>query len=97
MFERLLGSYIIIHFWGLLTTNGTSVRCKIHFASKSCVLLYWQRYCAALEQWTLAKLCGVVSYRDRAAIPFDIGRLNYQVIVDVSCDRQGHFVNGVNC
>jgi len=25
-------------------------RCKIHFASKSCVLLYWQRYCTALQQ-----------------------------------------------
>jgi len=23
-------------------------RCKIHFASKSCVLLYWQRHCTAL-------------------------------------------------
>jgi len=29
-------------------------------ASKSCVLLYWQRYCTALEQWASAKLCGVV-------------------------------------
>jgi len=26
-------------------------RCKIHFASKSCILLYWLRYCTALEQW----------------------------------------------
>jgi len=34
--------------------------CKIHFASKSCVLLYWQRYCAALKQWPSAKLCGMV-------------------------------------
>jgi len=25
-------------------------RCKIHFASKSCVVLYLQRYCTALEQ-----------------------------------------------
>ena len=24
-------------------------RCKIHFASKSCTLLYWQCYCVALE------------------------------------------------
>ena len=32
----------------------------IHFASsKSCTLLYWQRYCTALEQWARAKLCGV--------------------------------------
>jgi len=27
--------------------------------SKSCVLLYWQRYYTALEQWASAKLCGV--------------------------------------
>ena len=25
-------------------------RWKIHFTSKSCVLLYWQRYCTALQQ-----------------------------------------------
>jgi len=36
------------------------VRCKSHFVSKSCVFLYWQCYCTALEQWSLAKLCGVV-------------------------------------
>ena len=35
-------------------------RCKVHFASKSCVLLYWQRYCTALKQGASAKLCGVV-------------------------------------
>ena len=34
--------------------------CKIHFTSKSCVLLYWQHYCTALQQRTSAKLCGVV-------------------------------------
>ena len=31
--------------------------------SKSCVLLYWQRNCTALEQRPSAKLCGVVPYR----------------------------------
>ena len=35
-------------------------RCKIHFSSKSCVLLYWQRYCTALQQRASAILCGVV-------------------------------------
>ena len=34
--------------------------CKIHFASKSCVLLYWLRYCTALNQRPSAKLCCVV-------------------------------------
>jgi len=37
-----------------------SARCKIHFASKSCVLLYWQRYCTALEQRASAKSCGML-------------------------------------
>jgi len=32
----------------------------IQFASKSCVLLYWQRYCTALQQRASAKRCGVV-------------------------------------
>ena len=30
-----------------------------HFAPKSCVLLCWQRYCTALEQWVSAKLCSI--------------------------------------
>jgi len=33
---------------------------KIHFASNSCVLLYWQRFCTALQQWASAIVCGVV-------------------------------------
>jgi len=60
---------------GFCSYNGMAW-CKIHFASKSCIILYWQRYCTALEQWASAKLCGVVSSRDRAAIPFDIRRSN---------------------
>jgi len=53
----------------------------MHFASKSCVILYWQRYYTALDQWASAKLCGVVvSSRDRAAISFDIGRSNCLVV-----------------
>jgi len=35
-------------------------QCKIHFASLSCVLLYCQRYCTALQPRASAKLCGVV-------------------------------------
>jgi len=31
-----------------------NTRCKIHFASKSCGLLYWQRYCTAHEHWASA-------------------------------------------
>jgi len=35
-------------------------RCKIHFSPKSCVLLYWPRYCTALERRVWAKFCCVV-------------------------------------
>jgi len=56
-FERCLAVFcagaLCIHFWR------NFARCKIHYASKSCVLLYSQRYCTALEQWASAKLCGV--------------------------------------
>ena len=51
-------STLYIHFRGSCPlTNFAS--CKIRFASKSCVLLYWQRHCRALQQRTSAKLCGV--------------------------------------
>jgi len=32
------------------------VLCKIHLTSKSCVLLFWQRYCTARQQRASAKL-----------------------------------------
>ena len=51
---------LYIHFWGLLLPNGILPAAKIHFASKSSVLLYWQRYCTAREQRPSAKLCGLV-------------------------------------
>ena len=50
-------------------------------ASKSCVLLYWQHYCTALEEWASAKLCGVASLRDRTANAIDIGRSNCLVLI----------------
>jgi len=43
---------------------------------------YWRRYCTALEQWALAKICGVISSRDMVTIPFDIGRSNCLVAVN---------------
>jgi len=60
MFDHLLGWYTIYIFWGGGSCPRRNfVRCKIDFASKSCVLLYWQRYCTALEQRASAKVCGV--------------------------------------
>jgi len=58
MFGRFLDWYTIYTFSGALAPWRNFARCKVHF--KSCVLLYWQHYCTALEQWPSAKLCGVV-------------------------------------
>ena len=44
------GSCPVTEFWPVQ---------NIRFASKSCVLLYWQRYCTSLKQSASAKLCGV--------------------------------------
>jgi len=60
MFGRFLGRYTIYSFSGALAPCRNFARFKIHFASKSCVLLYWQRYCTALQQRVSAKLYGVV-------------------------------------
>jgi len=43
-----------------LHPNRNYSRCTIHSVSKSCVLLYWQRYSTALEQCASVKLCGLV-------------------------------------
>ena len=49
---------LYIHFPGLLPRRNFA-RCKIHFTSKSCILLYWRHYGTALQQRASAKLCGV--------------------------------------
>ena len=49
---------LYIHFGGSCP-QWNFARYKIHFASKSCLLLYWQRYWTALEQWASGKHCGV--------------------------------------
>jgi len=50
----------IYTFLGALIPNGTLPAAKFTKNFKSCVLLYWRRYCTALEQRPSAKLCGVV-------------------------------------
>ena len=52
--------HIIYTFSGPLDPWRNFARCKIHFALKSCILLYWQHYCMALQQQASAKLCSVV-------------------------------------
>ena len=60
MYGRLLSWYTIYTLLGVVAPERNFASCKIHFASKSCVLLYWQRYCTALKQWASVRLCGVV-------------------------------------
>ena len=60
MFGRLLGCYIIYTFSGALAPWQSFAGCKIHFTSKSCVLVHWQRYCTALQQRASAKLCDIL-------------------------------------
>jgi len=49
-----------IYVFGAVAPWRNFATCKIHFTSKSCVLVYWQRYCMSLQQRASAKLCGVV-------------------------------------
>jgi len=60
MFGRLLGWYTMYTFSGALAPWQNFVPCRIYFTSKSCILLYWQRYCMALQQQASAKLCSMV-------------------------------------
>ena len=96
MFGRLLDWYTIklVYIFGGSCPWRNFATCKVHFASKSCGLLYWQRYCTAREQWALAKLCGVVSSRDKAVIPFEIGWSNCLVLIylsDFGRNQLNHF------
>jgi len=48
-------------FRGLLPCYGILPGAKftLHASNCLCALLYWQRYCTALQYWASAKLCGV--------------------------------------
>jgi len=50
----------IYTFSGAFAPWWNFARCKVHFASKCCVLLCWHRYCTAHQQQASAKLCGLV-------------------------------------
>jgi len=58
MFGRLL------RWQGALAPWRKFAWCKIHFTPKSCVLVYWQRYCTARQQRASAKLSGVVQWME---------------------------------
>jgi len=51
---------LYIHFRGLLFPDRILTGAKFVLCPKSCVRLYWQRYCMALHQRLSAELCGVV-------------------------------------
>ena len=59
MFGRLLGWYTVYAFLGSWPLT-EFCQVQIHFASKPCVLLYWQHYCTALEQRASTKICGML-------------------------------------
>ena len=59
MFGPLLGWYIIYTFLGALAQRNFAP-CKIQFTSGSCILLYWQHYCTALQQRASAKLSSII-------------------------------------
>jgi len=54
------GLYIYTHSRGLLPQTEFRHVQKSLYVEVQCVLLYWQRYCTALQQRASAKLCGLV-------------------------------------
>jgi len=52
--------YYIYTFFGGFCPGLNFARHSLNFASMSCILLYRQHYCTALDQWLSAKLCGMV-------------------------------------
>jgi len=67
-------------------------RCKIHFASsKSCTLLYWQRYCTALEQWAWANFAALSTGRHL----YSAGRPSRWALVHILVIIT--FITTVNC
>ena len=70
----------LVHYiyWGLLPPNGILPAAKFTLRPiKSCVLLYWQLYRTARQQWASAKLCSVEQREPpifrRASITLGIG------------------------
>jgi len=85
VFGRCLGWYTTYTFSGVLAPLRNFDRCKIHFAFKSCTLVFWQLYCTALQQQAAAKLCGVEHRASpvfvRAAITLGIGPHSSIIII----------------
>jgi len=51
---------LYMYFLGLLPPDRILSGAKFTLCPRSCVLLYWQRYCTALQQWASAKICSVL-------------------------------------
>jgi len=89
MFGRLLGWYAIYTFSGALAPWRNFARCKIQLTSKPCVVVYRQRYCTALQQRALAKLCGVVQWMElqnfcRGRHLYSAGRPSHWALAHIS-------------
>jgi len=78
-FGRLLGWYTIYGFRGLLPTNGILPGAEFTLRP-SLALSYIGSVTARHSSSGRQPNCGVVSSRDRAAIPFDTGRSNFLVL-----------------
>ena len=78
MFDLLLDWYTIYTFWGLLP-RGILPGAKFTLRP-SLPFSYIGRVTARHSSSGRQPDCGVVSSRDRAAIPFDIGQSNYLVV-----------------
>jgi len=77
---------LYIHFRGLADWRNFAT-CNIYFASKSCVLLYWQRYYTALHQrgqpnfpawykeWNYGTFAEGATYIARAAITLALAHI----------------------
>jgi len=83
---------VLIHFRGLLLPWRNFATCKIHFASKSCVLLHWQCYCTALQKRASARLRrstrnGITELPQRAPPIFGWAAITLGIGPHSSCKR----------
>ena len=83
------GLVYYIYIFGVLAPSRSFSRCKIYVASESCVILYWQGYCTALQQWASTKLRGVVQWMElrnfgRGRHLYSTGRPSHSALAHIS-------------
>ena len=85
-----------IYIFRALAPSRNFGRCNIHFTSKCCVHLYWQRYCTALQQQASTKLRrdtrnGITELSQRA--PFTFG----WAAITLSISQRSSFMYFASC